>query len=624
MILGHICEASAPTNVRQSFSRPRIPANCPCFIPLYRSSSGTMFTIRGDRQVEEGSVLHDDGYNTAMWGGGNVIVYVSPEDCLAALPIPPRRPKGRKAVVVRVRVVGKPLYFDGRSGYSAHSVVIGLSVQAEPLVRSYDLLAEMTSVGVPCSADNNFLMRWLVRRRRVAEAIALASTGIVDPSDCGDEAMCTAAHNGDAGIIRALLKDARVNPNARMDLPIRSAMRHGHMLAIRELLSDARVNPFRHFADPLSGIAETRRGRLWDGVLRLAASAGRDDIAVRIISESRASVHAKEAALCMACAQGRMMLVRTLLADKRIDPNCRSGMALHQAVMWDRTSVMAALLQDPRTDPECRKYTGWNYRIASGSVKLVRRSPSKSAKTLAVRARAVLWRYQSVNGSSEIDTTRTLDVEITEKEAAEYALFPNGRKLGAHGTSGGGGGGGISGSGGGGGGGVGAGRGRGCGDKRSIGNRDADGALVRAATAGHWMALRECLLINGGRMSPVIQRALVSACRHGHSHCTALLLTHPYVNPNADDDAAMSAACDGNHGRVVEALLAHPAFVCSDAITTIFYRAVAAARLDTVRAFALDPRFMTKAIVKHGISLASAMNHPKIRAFLAEHRDLTP
>ena len=58
-----------------------------------------------------------------------------------------------------------------------------------------------------------------------------------------DQAMIGAASHGNVGIVRLLLEDGGVCPDAQQNAAFRKAVEHGHLDVVRLLLSDQRVNP---------------------------------------------------------------------------------------------------------------------------------------------------------------------------------------------------------------------------------------------------------------------------------------------------------------------------------------------------------------------------------------------
>jgi hypothetical protein len=156
-----------------------------------------------------------------------------------------------------------------------------------------------------------------------------------------DDALLSAACDGDLGGVCSLLLDGHADPCARLNGPIIYAAFHGHTDVVAALLADGRANPAaRHSA-----------------ALHAAASAGHHDVVEPLLADGRADPAAMGSnALLCGVRHGHSRVVAALLADGRADPR----VAVVDASFYGRVgrvvapnqyvTLLAALLADERVD----------------------------------------------------------------------------------------------------------------------------------------------------------------------------------------------------------------------------------------------------------------------------------
>eukprot|EP01097_Dermamoeba_algensis_P009862 TRINITY_DN7097_c0_g1_i1.p1 TRINITY_DN7097_c0_g1~~TRINITY_DN7097_c0_g1_i1.p1 ORF type:complete len:207 (+),score=39.47 TRINITY_DN7097_c0_g1_i1:55-621(+) len=79
-----------------------------------------------------------------------------------------------------------------------------------------------------------------------------AAGKVLNPSARDNEAICWAAAEGKIDVVRALLRDNRVDPTARDYFPLRRAVKCGHVDIVNLLLKDPRIQ------------ADERSSSLWE------------------------------------------------------------------------------------------------------------------------------------------------------------------------------------------------------------------------------------------------------------------------------------------------------------------------------------------------------------------------
>jgi hypothetical protein len=151
-------------------------------------------------------------------------------------------------------------------------------------------------------------------------------------------ALHTAASQGHASIVTALLADGRADPAADDSAMLRMAVRLNHLGVVQALLADGRADPAACNSIVLADAAHTGarahivRALLEDGradpradgsyALRVAAVCRDTDAMVALLTDGRADPAADdEYALRAAARCGYVNIVSALLADGRLDPS---------------------------------------------------------------------------------------------------------------------------------------------------------------------------------------------------------------------------------------------------------------------------------------------------------------
>ncbi|KAG2430808.1 hypothetical protein HXX76_009784 [Chlamydomonas incerta] len=166
----------------------------------------------------------------------------------------------------------------------------------------------------------------------------------------GGTALHLAANGGNVEAVSALLADARVDPNSLAGgamTPLYAAALMGRTAAVEALLADDRVD-----ANGVVGEAVP---------LLIAACNGHTATVQALLRCPRADPAApgdeyRCTALHAAARAGQPDTVRSLLADPRVEPNARElrngATPLHFAADSGHVDIMRVLLEDPRVEPD--------------------------------------------------------------------------------------------------------------------------------------------------------------------------------------------------------------------------------------------------------------------------------
>ena len=161
------------------------------------------------------------------------------------------------------------------------------------------------------------------------------------------ESLKSAAEKGDAAILRRILKSvpcnaAELNCRSQYTTALGIAADKGYADVVRVLLGDARIDPNAYSAPNTPLEAAATRGHA--GVVRMLLADKRTNAAV---NNSRALSDAAE--------NGHLEITQQLLAAPSIRPCARQSAALRVAVWRGHTAVVKALLDDGRVDPMHKK-----------------------------------------------------------------------------------------------------------------------------------------------------------------------------------------------------------------------------------------------------------------------------
>ncbi|KAJ3381927.1 hypothetical protein HDU80_001663 [Chytriomyces hyalinus] len=168
----------------------------------------------------------------------------------------------------------------------------------------------------------------------------LLSDGRSDPTINDGAPLRKAASSGNAAIVTMLLLDARVHPNpisSTTKPAIVEAACRGHEQIVKLLLADPRTDPNLPY---------------WSA-LELAVRDRRLAIVQILLKDDRVDPAANDSeVLYIACSSWNPdeELVSALIADGRVDPNCRAGALLLTAISLGRPGIVDALMEGARAD----------------------------------------------------------------------------------------------------------------------------------------------------------------------------------------------------------------------------------------------------------------------------------
>lgn len=166
----------------------------------------------------------------------------------------------------------------------------------------------------------------------VEESLAAGADPRIDCSERSREyngALRRAARNGHVAIVKRLLADARVTPDATA---FSDAAKAGHVTVLQVLLEDDRLMP------------STKDEAVW-----LAAGSGHAAVVDLLLTAGRADPAAGEnRAIITAAARGHVSVVTLLLKHPRVDPHADGDSALVLAAREGHVEVVRELIEDER------------------------------------------------------------------------------------------------------------------------------------------------------------------------------------------------------------------------------------------------------------------------------------
>ncbi|KAJ3224723.1 hypothetical protein HDU81_008371 [Chytriomyces hyalinus] len=154
----------------------------------------------------------------------------------------------------------------------------------------------------------------------------------------------TATQFGHAALVKQLLSDGRSDPTINDGAPLRKACSSGNIEIVALLLLDSRVHPNPTSPSTKPAIVE-------------AASRGHDAIVKLLLADARTDPSLPNwSALEQAVQDRRLGIVQILLKDDRVDPAANDCEVLHIACSsWNPDEELVSLLiADGRVDPNCR------------------------------------------------------------------------------------------------------------------------------------------------------------------------------------------------------------------------------------------------------------------------------
>ena len=157
-----------------------------------------------------------------------------------------------------------------------------------------------------------------------------------NPTAGDNYAIRWASSKGHLEVVKFLLADSRVNPSTARNYAIREALLNGHCEVVKLLQADPRTEP-----NPIAILKASRIG-----------SPGSLGIVKYLLADERANPCVRDDdgnnAIGLASQYGHVEIVKTLLADGRIDPSANDNYAIMKAFMNGHGEVVKILQADPR------------------------------------------------------------------------------------------------------------------------------------------------------------------------------------------------------------------------------------------------------------------------------------
>ncbi len=214
--------------------------------------------------------------------------------------------------------------------------------------------------------DPESLIPWDQRTMCLASHGRRITKGLRPVDSWLQRAITLASSGGHAEVLRLLLLDKEVTPNANDHEALQMASFHGHGEIVQILLSDPR---FVHSANTTPFLVACKRGHS-EIVLLLLDSVGADftsayDIAM-VDAVTRGHSEVVQILLQRGCDVQSTTewyryrwfrnagVARILLDGGKLDPAAHGNEAIHQASSRGLTEVVRILLADPRVDPASR------------------------------------------------------------------------------------------------------------------------------------------------------------------------------------------------------------------------------------------------------------------------------
>ena len=198
----------------------------------------------------------------------------------------------------------------------------------------YRIVRLLMKAGADASIHNNCTIIAAAGYIKVVKA--LLKDPRVNPSAGENYAIQYASEHGHTQVVERLLQDSRVDPSANNNYAIRHAGENGHIRVVERLLQDPRVDP----------------GADNNYAIRWASENGHIQVVERLLQDPRVDPSADDNyALKWASHYGHIQIVERLLRDPRVDPSANNNCAIRWASENGHIQVVERLLQDPRVDP---------------------------------------------------------------------------------------------------------------------------------------------------------------------------------------------------------------------------------------------------------------------------------
>ena len=158
--------------------------------------------------------------------------------------------------------------------------------------------------GVDPSADDNYLIRDLPAKGDYPELIKiLLADSRVSPDAKNNQALRTACVHGRIETVKLLLADLRVDPNAGTDPCIVSAAQSGHLAIVKLLLAHPKVDPTCNQCRPI----------------RYAAVQNHKEVVLLLLTDPRITMKLIEDGCKHHCCPSELAYIKNLKKD--VEPN---------------------------------------------------------------------------------------------------------------------------------------------------------------------------------------------------------------------------------------------------------------------------------------------------------------
>lgn len=222
---------------------------------------------------------------------------------------------------------------------------------------------------------------------------ALLSDIKVDPQAHDGEALIKASKGGHSEIVRLLLNDSRVDPQAQNSWAIVSGAEIGSYDTLKLLVEDGRAGLSNNIALSIALGISCRSGRTKIVKLLLkdrradpayhknecimgSSSMGHSKIVKLLIEDGRVNLTADNNAVIINASHGRekghMEVMKLLLTIGKVDPTARNNEAIQNAVIYGNIEMVKILLSDTRVDPSVNLHKMLAATVRKGEYSIIK------------------------------------------------------------------------------------------------------------------------------------------------------------------------------------------------------------------------------------------------------------
>jgi len=359
---------------------------------------------------------------------------------------------------------------------------------------------------------------------------------------------------GQTDIVRMFLDEFKADPSVKDNFAVLAASKNGHIDIVRLFLDDPRVS------------LTTEN----DDVLNMACKKGQLDLVRIFLAENRIDPTANDGrAFATACEGGYVDVAKLMMEDSRIDPSIKDDTALIRACAKGRVEVVKLLLADTRVHPEANNNQAVRLSCESGKVEIPRLLLTHPKVDPSVQNNEAI-RNACAKGFTDIVKLLLADSRVNPSDAENEAVISV------------------------------------CNDghmeilkliladsRLDISTEEANIAFCHACYENHLDIARLLVDKPEFKIDPSADDnyPLFFAAQTGYVEITRFLLSHPNVDPSANNNSAIEEACNnGGNIEIAQLLMADKRVNPADEKCIAFDRACQGGNLDIVKLLLDDPR----------------------------------